>query len=326
MTRRHGAHDRARPAAIFFQMIKRERQNLVRRQPRSVLVHNAKTIRVAVETKSHLRLAVADKFAHVGHVLRVRFGMMPAEQRIQFVVKQRDLRADFFEQHVEITVAGAVTQINGDFQFRFFKNGKFKEFVKLFEIRRLRIDFLVGERAKLRRVKSPMRRLQFYDIRLDLLRQIGRGRRAVERGKFQALILGGIVAGGHVDAANRLAMTDGVRDDGRGRVAIAEQGFNAVGRKNFGGGEGKFASEKTRVVAENQNRLAPVNFRFPISDFRFQVVRDALCGETDIIEGEVARNDIAPAGGAEFDYGHKKDLEFSSNMSLLSNFSLTPWL
>ena len=122
MARRHGAHDRARPPAILFQMIQRERQNLVRRQPRSVLVHNAKTIRVAIETKPHLRLAAADEFAHVGHVLRVRFGMMPAEQRIQFVVKQRDLRADFFEQHIEITVASAVTQINGDFQFRFFKN------------------------------------------------------------------------------------------------------------------------------------------------------------------------------------------------------------
>ena len=171
-----------------------------------------------------------------------------------------------------------------------------------------------------------MRRLQFYDVRFNLLRHVGRGGRAVERGKFQALILRRIVAGGQVDAANRLAMTDGVRDDGRGRVAVAEQGCDAVCRENFRCGQGKFASEKTRVVAENQNRLAPVNFRFPISDFRFQVVRDALRGETDIIEGEVARNDIAPAGGSKFDYGHKKDLEFSSNMSLLSNFSLTPWL
>ena len=176
--------------------------------------------------------------------------------------------------------------------------------MKLFEIGGLRIDFLAGERAKLRRVKSPMRRLQFYDVRFNLFCHVRRGRRAVERGKFQALILGGIVAGGHVDAANRLAMTDGVRDDRRGRVAIAEQRFDAVGRKNFGGGEGKFASEKTRVMAENQNRLAPVNFRFPVSDFRFQIIRDALGGEADIFKSEVARDDVAPAGGSKFDGSH----------------------
>ena len=97
-------------------------------------------------------------------------------------------------------------------------------------------------------------------------------------------------------------MANGVGDDGRGRVAVAKQRLNAVRGQNFGGGEGKFAAQKTRVVAENDDRFATVNWRLRIGQFSFQIIRNALRGEADVVEGEIARDDFAPAGGAKFDW------------------------
>ena len=99
-------------------------------------------------------------------------------------------------------------------------------------------------------------------------------------------------------------MADGVGDDGRGRVAVAQERFDAVGGQNFGGGEGKIAAQKPRVVAENDHRLAEVEGGLRIAKFRIQIIGDALRGEADVVEGEIARDDFAPAGGAEFDGGH----------------------
>jgi len=68
-------------------MIKRERKDLIRREPCAVAVNNSKTVGVAVGAETEMRLATADEFADVAHIFGVWFGMMPAEQRIQFVMK-----------------------------------------------------------------------------------------------------------------------------------------------------------------------------------------------------------------------------------------------
>ena len=59
------------------------------------------------------------------------------------------------------------------------------------------------------------------------------------------------MAGGEVNAAGGFAGSDGVADDGRGRVAIAEQGGEIVGGEHFGSGEGKVAAKETGVVADD---------------------------------------------------------------------------
>src|SRR5207237_10931776 len=93
-----------------------------------------------------------------------------------------------------------------------------------------------------RAFEGPILRLQSRDVRFDLFCDVGGGGRAVARGKFQPLILRRVVARRHVDAAQRFSATNGVSDDRRGGVALAEQGSQAVGGGNFGGSEGKFAA------------------------------------------------------------------------------------
>ncbi len=63
VTRGDAAHDRAGPAAVLLQMIERQRQHLVGRQPRAVLVHNAEAVGIAIQAQADLRLAAADELA-----------------------------------------------------------------------------------------------------------------------------------------------------------------------------------------------------------------------------------------------------------------------
>src|SRR5438067_134340 len=84
MAGRYRADDRARPAAILFQMIERQRQHLVGSQPGAILIDNAEPIGVAVQSKPELRAATANKAADFRHSFGIRLGMMSAEERIQF--------------------------------------------------------------------------------------------------------------------------------------------------------------------------------------------------------------------------------------------------
>src|SRR5439155_17631490 len=113
---------------------------------------------------------------------------MPAEQRIQFVVKARDLRSGFFEQGVEIAAAGAVHQLDGEGEPGLVDGGKINQFSELFEIGRLWIKGLALKRSDDRRLKVPILPDESREVCLNLFGDFGCRGRAVVRGKLQALI------------------------------------------------------------------------------------------------------------------------------------------
>ena len=78
-------------------MIQRQRENLIRREPGAVFIHNAKPVGVAIQAKAELALPLRTNLLTSRHAFGVRFGMMPAKQRIQFVMENRDFCARFFE-------------------------------------------------------------------------------------------------------------------------------------------------------------------------------------------------------------------------------------
>ena len=230
--------------------------------------------------------------------------MMPAEERIEFVVKADDFCAGLFEQHIEITAPGSIHQFHRDFEPGLSDGGEINQPAQLFEVGRLRIQSFAGERADHHGREAPVAREELRNVRFNLLGDLRRGRRAVVRGEFQALILSRVVARGHIDPANRLAVANRVSDHRRGRVAIAQQRDEAAGGEHFGGREGEFPAQKTGVVAHNYRRLALEEFGVRSAEFEIEKVRDALGGEANIIESEVPRNQAAPAARSKFDGRH----------------------
>src|SRR5437016_7752103 len=97
MARRYAPYHRAGPSTIFLQVIKSQCEDLVGSQPGAILIHNAKPVGVTVQAEADLPLAAADEFAHLGHAFRIRLGMMPAKQRIRFVMKNGDFSAGVFK-------------------------------------------------------------------------------------------------------------------------------------------------------------------------------------------------------------------------------------
>src|SRR5690242_11256583 len=132
--------------------------------------------------------------------------MMSAEERVDSVMKNRELRAGFFEQGIEITATGAVHQLDGNLHFRAANRIELHQLAELFEISGLWIECFALERSDHCRFDAPVGRLQFSDPCLDLFCDFRRCRSAVAGRKLETLVLSGIMAGGHVDAANRLAM------------------------------------------------------------------------------------------------------------------------
>ena len=226
---------------------------------------------------------------------------MAAEHRIRLGVEDGHGRTVLLQQFIEVARAGAIHELHADLELGLLDRGEVDELAELLEVVGLGIDLLALVSADNRSLEAPAGGFEGRHIGLDGFRHVGRGRGSVPRGEFQPLILGGIVAGRHVDAADGLPVADGVGDDGRGRGPVTDERGKAVRFEHFGGGEAEFLAEETGVAAEDQDGLTTGDFRFRISNFGFQIVGDRLGGEADVVEGEVAGDEAAPAAGAEFD-------------------------
>ena len=67
------------------------------------------------------------------------------------------------------------------------------------------------------------------------------------------------MTGGDIHAADRFLVADTECDDRCGCVAIGEQRFQPGLFKNLGRGQSKLASQKTGVVADDDQRAFAVN-------------------------------------------------------------------
>src|SRR5207245_11278080 len=69
----------------------------------------------------------------------------------------------------------------------------------------------LNERVVWFRREVPIRLLELDDFFFDFRSYLGKGGRTIGRGKFQAVVFSGIVAGGDVDCAVELLANDGER-------------------------------------------------------------------------------------------------------------------
>jgi len=121
--------------------------------------------------------------------------------------------------------------------------------VELFKISRLWIERLALERSHYSRFDAPVAALQFSNPRFDLFSYFRRGWRSNCLSRILALVLGRIVAGGHVDAANRLAIPNGVTDHGVGVSRLHKSGLSPAIVSTSRRPPGKIRAKKAGIIA-----------------------------------------------------------------------------
>ena len=259
VTRRHGADDRALDAAIFAEVIQRQREHLVRREPGAVAIDDAEAVGVAVEAQRKIGLAAAHEPGRLGHAGFVRLGRAAAEKRVQVFVKTGDLRTGLLEQRVEVAAAGAVHQLDGDAQLGFADGPQVDQLANAVEVRWGGVEFPATERADDGSLWLPALGQKFLRVRLDFSGELRRGSGTVRHRKLETRVAKRIVAGGDVYAADGFFVTDAEGDDRRWRVAICQQRLEAGLLQNLRRGQGELASQKPRVVADDHQRALAVN-------------------------------------------------------------------
>src|SRR5436190_3236742 len=114
--------------------------------------------------------------------------MMPAEERIWFVVENRELRTGFFQEGVQITAASAIHQFNRQFHFRTANRVEIDELLDLFKVSRLWIERFALISAHDRALDLPTGGLAAGDAGFDPFGHLGWSGCAVRGGEFQTLI------------------------------------------------------------------------------------------------------------------------------------------
>ena len=154
------------------------------------------------------------------------------------------------------------------------------EFFKALQIVFAEIDFFaaLGVRRTVRKRRNAAFCGELGGAGFDVLGDFRKRGAGVGGGKFQTVILRGIVAGGEIDGAVEFAAHDFERDGGRGREGFAEKRSNAVVLQNVHGELREFFGVEARVVAD-QNR--------GILGLGVHVLRDGGNREADVRECEI---------------------------------------
>ena len=94
---------------------------------------------------------------------------------------------------------------------------------------------------------------------LDFSGELRRGSSTVRHRKLETRVAKRIVAGGDVYAADGFFVADAEGDHRRRRVAICQQRFEAGLLQNLRRGQREFATQKTGVVADDNQRAFAVH-------------------------------------------------------------------
>jgi len=118
-------------------MIQSERENLIGRDPCSILVHHAKTIRVPSVARPSWALPERTPFRTSSRCSALGSGGWPPKERITIPMENSELRAGFLKQAIQIIASAPMHYIHGDLELCLFDCAEFDELFDLLKIIRL---------------------------------------------------------------------------------------------------------------------------------------------------------------------------------------------
>ena len=279
-------------------MMQQQADDLVRCQIIAATVHAADPVGVAIGHQADVVRMFFEKRLAARIILQDRLGIDAAKKRVVIAIERGDLAGGAGEQLLETTRAHAKERVMRETQSRFRDELEVHQFFERGVMRRSDIGDLypaifdgVGQRQVFDRMaaQEAFNRLARFRI----------ARTAVIRLEFETVENRRIVAGGNHHAADGAQIFDGERNRRRRRRFGREHDLKMISGQDFGGDLRKPVGKKTPVIADNN-----FVFRFPLSAFRFPIIRRRLCDARDVGKSEIFRDDRAPAVRAKFNLCH----------------------
>ena len=233
------------PTPRLHQIIKEQRDDVIRLHERPVPIHNSEPVRVAIRRNP-------DRRAHFLHLLRariqqlaVRLRRMAAKQHVAIVVHRPGLHVMVAQNVRGVSPPRPPERIDHHLQPGPFDRLQVHEFRKPLQIIRLHVDLLVLC-ARLSRRRHFLKRLH---IRLNLVRHLRQRRRPIRSRVFDPVVLRRIMRSGKVDRPARLSLPHRVSNRRRRRRSRNNQRRHAVRRRHLRGLRHKHLTQKSRIAS-----------------------------------------------------------------------------
>ncbi len=243
-------------ATRFEQIIEHQAQDVIGLDERAVAIENAEAVGIAVGGKACERFLFQHQFFQRREILFRRVGAAAIEQHVALGANRFDRHSMIGEDAIEPAGAAAVHGVVGEIAFGFGQHIEANHFFQLREIRGARINSL--------EIVRDVVEMTFFVVRqcggafLDVFGDFGQSRAAIGAGKFQAVVFGGVVAGGDVDAAIEFVVNDGVGQDRSRRWFRAENDGAAI-----------FRAARRQRCAQIPAKRNAYRGRLRLSDFSF---------------------------------------------------------
>ena len=283
--------------------MQQQADDLVRGEVIAAPVHPAHPIGIAIRHQTDIVRMLFQISLAPRVILFNRFGVDAAEQDVVGAIERGDLAGGAGQQLLKAARAHTKQGVMRKTQLRFRNQVEIHEFFKRRVMRRTDVD--TTDQARLDRIdkrQGPdgVTVQPAFDSTAG-----GRIAGASVRGfELVAVEAGRVVAGSDHHPAHGAPLFDGKRDRGRGRGLRRQNDLKTIAGKDLRSDLGEAVGKESAVIADHHPGRPPKNRRRPIPDLRFPKAGGGLRDPGDIGEGELLRNDRAPAVGAEVDACH----------------------
>jgi hypothetical protein len=297
--RREVAHGRPVPAAVFEQIVIEQHQDLVRVQKRALVVDDAQPVGVAVRRDADVAAVLQHVVLQLRERLFVRRGQAAAEQRVVPLVDHVHVAARRDEHRLQRRPRDAVHGVEHNLQMARADCVRAHSPQDGVQIGIHGVDQPDRPAAEPLGIRHGRGRaaLQKLHAALQIPRHGFVGVPAALREDLDAVVDGGVVAGGDRHAVGQAVVFDGEHHERRGRLPVDEQADDSGSRQDLRRPLRRLAREKPAVIADHEAVLR--------RGLVLHLLRQRGREQLHVGLREAVRDDGPPAAGPEF-YRHLK--------------------
>ena len=284
------------PAPVLHQIVVQQHQQLVGVDELPLVVDDAQTVGVAVGGDAQIAVLVQHQRRQGLQRVHIGGGQLAAEQGVVAVVDDLQIAAAGGQQHAEAGPADAVHGVEADAQRRALDGLHVHGGQDAVQILIHGVglgDKAPGQGFVVVHVLHVGRR-HLSDLRLDAGRHRLVGVAATGGEHLDAVVDGGVVAGGDSDAVRLAPLLHGEHHQGRGTGAVDDEGMEAIAHQHLRRPVCRLLGQEAAIIAHADLGPAEALLLHQAAQARHQ--------QPDVLLGKFICDDGAPAAGSKLDH------------------------